>query len=308
MSESSKRLERSGSARALLICAAVYLLAAAVGIIVGIVVFRAAAGNPFVSSSVAAAATGDVAATIVVFFFSVVFNNSSTYDPYWSVAPPFIAGYWILTGFLTAHPLRLSGIIVVLLLLLWAGRLTLNWARGWSGFDHEDWRYVDFRATSGRAYWVVSFLGIHLFPTILVFLGCLSLLPVLADAQHDFDTLWVLSVVMITAAIWIETRADRELYEFRRERRDPEAILDSGLWSYTRHPNYFGEVLFWWGLYVAGLAANPSYWWTIVGPLAITALFMFVSIPMMERHMIENHPSYAEARYERSRFVPWFRR
>ncbi|HUX20707.1 MAG TPA: DUF1295 domain-containing protein, partial [Spirochaetia bacterium] len=272
------------------------------------VTFKAAAGNPLVSASVTAAATGDIAATVVVFIFSVIFNNSSVYDPYWSVAPPVIAGYWIVMGFRAGTPLGIGGLLIVACLLVWAGRLTFNWARGWRGFSHEDWRYVDFRATAGRAYWIVSFLGIHLFPTVLVFLGCLSLLPVLAEPRHSLDALWIAGVLISATAIWIEARADHELFEFKKRRSDNEEILDSGLWSYTRHPNYFGEVLFWWGIYIVGLAANPDYWWTIFGPVAITLLFLFVSVPMMERHMIERHPSYETLRFERSRFVPWFRR
>ncbi len=292
----------------LLLCVAVYVIAAAVGIFVGIVTFRAAAGNPLVSASVTAAAMGDVAATVVVFIFSIVFNNSSVYDPYWSVAPPFIAGYWIIIGFQSGTPVGLGGLLIVGALWVWAVRLTYNWARGWRGFAHEDWRYVDFRNSTGRAYWLVSFLGIHLFPTILVFLGCLSLLPALAAPSHSFDALWIVGLLITAAAIWIEMRSDRELFEFKRNRREGEEILETGLWAYSRHPNYFGEVLFWWGIYITGLAANSAYWWTIVGPLAMTALFLFVSVPMMERHMIERHPSYEARRMERSSFIPWIRR
>ena len=289
-------------------CLGVYVLAAAVGITVAAIVFRAATTNVLVSSSIAAAATGDVAATVVVFIFSVVVNNSSLYDPYWSVVPPFLAAFWILMGLRAGHGITLGGAIVVALLLLWAGRLTLNWGRGWRGFDHEDWRYVDFRKSAGRAYWIVSFLGIHLFPTILVFLGCLSFVPILAEPVNHLDPLWIAAAFLIAAAILIEARADRELYEFKHTERDPDDILDTGMWSHSRHPNYFAEVLLWWGLYLAGLGANPTFWWTIVGPLAITALFLFVSVPMMEKHMIERHPNYESASYERSRFVPWFRR
>lgn len=308
MSSRNAGTESGARGGALLACAAIYLLSAVVAVVVGTIAFKAASGNPLVSASVVAVAAADVAATIVVFIFSVILDNSSVYDPYWSVAPPFIAAFWIIMGYRFGTPLSGGGIAVVVLLLVWAGRLTFNWARGWQGFAHEDWRYVDFRRTAGRAYWLVSFLGIHFFPTILVLLGSLSLLPVLAEPEHGLDLLWIVAILIIAAAVWVEAMADRELFEFKRNRTDSEAILDTGLWSYSRHPNYFGEVLFWWGVYLAGLAANPSYWWTIVGPVAITTLFAFVSVPMMERHMSERHPAYLSTRYERSPLVPWFRR
>jgi steroid 5-alpha reductase family enzyme len=71
-------------------------------------------------------------------------------------------------------------------------------------------------------------------------------------------------------------------------------VLDTGLWAVSRHPNYLGEVLFWWGLFLLGLAAGPGWGWTVVGPLAITALFAFVSVPWMDRRMLARHPAWAE--------------
>jgi steroid 5-alpha reductase family enzyme len=81
--------------------------------------------------------------------------------------------------------------------------------------------------------------------------------------------------------------------------------MNKGLWRYSRHPNYFGEVSFWWGLYFFGLAANASYWWTIAGPIAITLLFLFISIPMMDKRSKERRPEYAEHMKKISALVPW---
>ncbi len=113
------------------------------------------------------AGLADLTATIVVFAFSVAFRNSSFYDAYWSVAPPLLLGYWWLSG--DGEFARVF--VVAALVLTWAVRLTGNWARGWNGLDHEDWRYPKIRDATGRLYWPVSFLGIHLVPTVVVFIG-----------------------------------------------------------------------------------------------------------------------------------------
>jgi steroid 5-alpha reductase family enzyme len=84
--------------------------------------------------------------------------------------------------------------------------------------------------------------------------------------------------------------------------------MDKGLWKYYRHPNYLGEVTFWWGLYLFALAAKPSYWWMVVGPIAITLLFVFVSIPMMDKRNLERRPGYAEHMKQVSAIIPWFPR
>jgi len=246
----------------------------------------------------------DVAATVVIFAFSFVYKNSSFYDPYWSVAPPAIALYFSLRPASEA----VDGVRVVLvfaLVLAWAVRLTWNWARGWHGLGHEDWRYRRLQEQSGRAYWLVSFTGIHLLPTLWVFLGCLSLYPALALGTRPFGGLDAAAALVTAGSIWIEKRADDELLHFRRGGHGPHAILKSGLWAWSRHPNYFGEMGFWWGLWLFGLAADPSWWWTIVGPVSITLMFRFVSLPMVETRMLERRPDYAAHTQTTSLVIPW---
>ncbi len=269
-----------------LVCLA-YAIAAIVAVAEGFAV--EVHGYPPLATALAA----DVAATIAVFAFSFIFKNSSFYDPYWSVAPPAIALYFGLRPTSEAVD-GLRVILVFALVLAWAVRLTHNWARGWQGLGHEDWRYIRLQEQSGRAYWLVSFFGIHLMPTLWVFLGCLSLYPALALGTRPFGALDALAALVTAGSIWIEKRADDELREFRRAGHGPHAILKTGLWAWSRHPNYFGEMGFWWGLWLFGLSADPSWgWWTLVGPVSITLMFRFVSLPMVETRMLERRPDYA---------------
>ncbi len=248
------------------------------------------------------ALAADVAATVAVFAFSVRFDNSSLYDPYWSVAPPALAAYFALLprAVDSGDPRRA---LVFLLVAVWGIRLTYNFLRGWRGLDHEDFRYVDLRRKTGRAYWLVSLLGIHLFPTLIVFAGCLPLYAVLAGTTRPLHVLDTVAALATVAAIAIEAAADAELRRFRtRPDREPDEILASGLWAWSRHPNYFGEMLFWWGLYLFALAAGPEHAWTGIGALSITLMFRFVSLRLIETRMRERHPGYAE----RTRSVPAF--
>jgi steroid 5-alpha reductase family enzyme len=283
----------------LVLCAAVYLLSGAAGFLISRALGH---GGPILGVAIA-----DAAATLAVFAASAVFDNSSLYDPYWSAAPLPIAVFWAWTG-AGSGALSPRAAAVLLLLCVWAVRLTYNWARRWSGLRDEDWRYAAYRRLGPPGYWIVSFLGFHLMPTALVFAGCLSLYPVLAASALPLRLLDAVALVVTAGAVCIEARADRELRSFLRFRPAAGEVLQSGLWSLSRHPNYFGEVLFWWGLYLFGLAANPSWWWTIAGPAAITLLFLTVSVPMMEAHMRTRHPGYAETQRGRSPFVPWARR
>ena len=275
--------------------AVAYLVAGALAVAVGI----ALPGR----HPILVAGAADLAATVAIFAFSLAFRNSSFYDPYWSVAPIPIASYWWLSaGDCAGAPVR--RLLAFALVSLWGIRLTTNWARGWWGLAHQDWRYSDLEKRTGRAYWLVSFLGIHLFPTAMVFLGCLPLFPVLAESVRPLGPLDLIAAGVTGSAIALEAAADQRLHRFRMASHPPGDFLRSGLWAWCRHPNYLGEILFWWGLFAFSLASGFASWWTAVGAIAITGMFRVASIPMLERRMLERRPGYAEHATRTSMLLP----
>jgi steroid 5-alpha reductase family enzyme len=240
-----------------------------------------------------ALAAADVAATLVVFVFSLLADNSSVYDPYWSVAPLAMAPALALGHAEPGVPLGRQ-LLVITLVAVWGLRLTGNWLRGWDGLGQEDWRYVDLRRQTGPLYWVVSLFGLHLMPTLCVLFGCFPLWPALAAGTRPLNGLDLVAAVVTFAAIAIEAAADEQLRVFRLTPHPPGSILDRGLWAYCRHPNYLGEIGFWWGLFLFGMAADPGALWSIGGALWITGLFVFISIPMIDRRSLKRRPAYAE--------------
>lgn len=259
------------------------------------------------------ALAADVVATVAIFGFSRLYGNSSTYDPYWSVIPPLLALYWFGTGggaidavaidLVTVDPWR--ALCVIVLVFLWAIRLTGNWAVHWGGMGHEDWRYPLVRQRAGKAAILADFAGIHLFPTVQVFLGCLPIHAVMTRGGAPFGLLDMLAVVVTLGAIAIETVADLQLHAFIARRR-PGGFIRHGLWAWSRHPNYFGELAFWWGLMLFGLAAAPAdWWWIIPGALAMTAMFTFASIPFMDQRSLERREGYGDYMRKVSALVPW---
>ncbi len=256
-------------------------------------------------SPILVAALADVAATLMVFVFSVRHDNSSLYDPYWSVAPLPILAYWA-TCAPSAPDLRAT--LVLLLVTTWGVRLTANWVARWHGLQDEDFRYREIRARAGRLYWPASLVSIHLLPTAWVFLGLLPTWPSLSQRGRPLGWLDWIAVGVTAGAIAIEGLSDLALRRFIATRRDASAVLEQGLWRFSRHPNYFGEIGFWWGLWLFGVAADPSWAWTAVGPAFITLLFLLVSIPWMDRRMLSRHPDWAARMEATSALVPWPRR
>jgi steroid 5-alpha reductase family enzyme len=244
----------------------------------------------------------DVAATLVIFAFSLRYRNSSFYDAYWSVIPPLLALYWMWSHLAIEYGPR--AMLVMALVWLWAIRLTTNWSVHWGGLHHEDWRYPLVRARAGKAAMLADLFGIHLFPTVQVFLGCLPVYAVMSRTGEPLGGLDALAFVVTLGAIAIETLADLQLHAFI-SRRQPGTFITTGLWAWSRHPNYFGELGFWWGLMLFGIAAAPTQWWWIVpGALSMTAMFLFASIPLMDQRSLERRPAYREHMRKVSALLP----
>ena len=233
----------------------------------------------------------DGVATVVVYGASVGAANTSFYDAYWSVAPPLLLMLgWALPSSATADSTR--QLLLLLPLSYWSLRLTWNWARGWTGLDHEDWRYVAYRQQlPAPVFELVNFGGLHFFPTLIVFLA-LSGGFFAWTAPGAVGPLAWLGAAVITGGTSLQLIADNQLRAFRLDKQNQGRILHTGAWRWSRHPNYFGEVCVWWGVWAVGMdAAAP--WWTLAGPLAITGLFVFISIPLLERRMAERRPDWA---------------
>ncbi len=146
-------------------------------------------------------------------------------------------------------------------------------------------------------------------PTVLVFLGCLPLYAALSAGSQPFGWLDALACLVTLGAIALEATADQQLLRFRREQTPgSRGTLRSGLWAWSRHPNYCGEVLFWWGVFGFGLAAGFQYWWSVAGAVSITLLFRFVSLKLIDDRMLTNRPDYKTRMETVPALVPRLRR
>ncbi len=230
----------------------------------------------------------DAAATVVIYVLSLIFKNSSLYDPYWSVAPPvlFICFVW---GKGYASP---SDILLLAVLLFWGLRLTLNWIIGWRGMAHQDWRYTMLKQKNPKIWQFVNFFGIMLMPTLIVFA---NMVPAYYSALSAgaISLVTALGAAVCAAAVLLQIFSDAQMRRFRFSNESGRHI-ETGLWKFSRHPNYLGEVSFWWGIYLIQLGVAPDRWWTLIAPVLMTLLFLFISIPMMEERLMATRQGYAD--------------
>lgn len=260
----------------------VYLMAAMVGCLVFVTLCSAV-------QELWALFVADIVATVVVWVFGLLFKNVSVYDPYWSVAPPLMFTAWAIYKSVFTLPV----VLLLMAVWYWGIRLTGNWACTFRGMAHEDWRYTRYRESQSPVlFHLTNFFGLNMMPTVLVFFAMMPGLGLFDGGGANDIVLWV-GFLMSVAAATIQLVADTQIHRFRDA--NPGQYCNAGLWRKGRHPNYFGEMLMWWGVWVM-YASRGSLDWRIVCPLAMTSLFLFVSIPMMERRQRKNKPGYDEYR------------
>ena len=243
----------------------VYIIAT----VVGVLVYRALTLEWWLSLLIA-----DAVATVVTFAFSLLFRNASVYDPYWSVQPPVI-----LTAFAVGKELTSLGVLLLGAVFFWGIRLTANWAYTFHGLNHQDWRYTMLKEKTGVFYPVINFVGIHMVPTLVVY-GCI--LPAVYAVREGLggNIASILFLCLSLGAAVLQGIADIQMHQFRKNRDG--AFIRRGLWKYSRHPNYLGEILMWWGVGLSVVCAAPEAWYLAAGALANTVLFFAVSIPMAD--------------------------
>jgi steroid 5-alpha reductase family enzyme len=246
----------------------------------------------------------DIFATLVVWIIGVITKNSSLYDPYWSVAPVVIIPSWIL---LRGGPISTVDMLLLFAVLLWGIRLTYNWAAGWMGMEHQDWRYTMLKKQTGRMWFIVNLFGINLMPTVLVFLAMVPAYYAILEGGQATAVAF-LGFIICIAAVLIQHFSDKQMKTFRRNKNNKGLCIDEGLWRYSRHPNYFAEVSLWFGIWLIQMGVLPSLWQTVVGPVLMALLFIFISIPMMEKHVLTSRPGYSQYKARVSMLIPWFRK
>ena len=251
-------------------------------------------------------------AAIVVLFsilwaVSVRLENSSIVDVAWGPGILAIGLTYYLTGpafyFASADGFVLRPHLTLALAALWAVRLASHlYAR--MRVLGEDFRYVGWRDRYEGHWWWISFFKVFLLQAVLAWVVSLPLyFAIVSMSPRPLTFLDYVGIVVFAAGLVIESVADEHLRRFRADRANRGKVLDTGLWRYTRHPNYFGDFCVWWGLYL--IAAAGGAWWTILSPLAMSFLLLRVSgVTLLESDMAERRPDYRDYQARTNAFFP----
>jgi steroid 5-alpha reductase family enzyme len=249
------------------------------------------------SGLVVAAAMG------LLWLLSLRLRNASIVDPFWGAGFVLVAAASAL-GTTGAEPRRT---VVLVLVATWGLRLSLHLLRRNAGHG-EDPRYRAMREGHGARFWWVSLFTVFAFQGVLLWVISLPVqVAVVAAGPAGLGLADALGVALWAVGFLFEAVGDAQLSRFRADPASRGKVLDTGLWRYTRHPNYFGDALQWWGLGLLALATGA--WWALVSPVLMNLLLLKVSgVSLLEKDIAGRRPGYAEYVRRTNAFLPWFPR
>lgn len=241
---------------------------------------------------------------VVLWIASRIKNDVGIVDSFWSLMI-LAAGisFFIIYTLHDHSVISERSLLVLILLSVWAIRLAahITW-RNWN--QEEDSRYQTIRKNNQPNF---EFKSLYIVFLLQAFLGLIVALPLMSvfSSAGKINTLDYFAVALWFVGMFFETIGDVQLAHFKSVKNNQGKVLDTGLWHYTRHPNYFGEFCIWWAFYLFAIASG--YWWSIISPLLMSVLLLKVSgVSLLESTITERRPEYVDYRRSTSAFFPWF--
>lgn len=235
---------------------------------------------------------------MILFIYGQIIKNNSIVDIFWGLGFVIVAWYSYFIGLRTTNSL-----LVTVLVTLWGLRLSYHIGKRNRG-KPEDFRYQNFRVRWGEKFKLLkAFLHVYMLQMLMLYLIAISYLTTSFEVTRGFDILSIIGLGVWLIGYYFEVVGDQQLKTFISNPANKGQLMTTGLYKYTRHPNYFGEATMWWGIFIIG-----GTLWTIVSPIVITVLVRYVSgVPMLEKKYKDREDFKAYAK-ETSVFVPWFKK
>ncbi|MEM9467921.1 MAG: DUF1295 domain-containing protein [Actinomycetota bacterium] len=245
------------------------------------------------------AATAVVLLMVITWFVSLARRDASIADIVWGLGFVVIAWitWWVGDGLADRRGL------LVAMVTIWGVRLVahLTWR---SRSEPEDFRYASMRRRAGERFPITSLFSVFLFQGAVMFIVSLPVQLAMTPAQPQVGILAIVGVVVWGVGLFFETVADAQLTRFRNDPGNAGAVLDWGLWRYTRHPNYFGDACIWWGIYLVAADTTDARW-AIISPILMTVMLLRVTgVTMLERGLRTRRDGYADYVARTSAFLP----
>jgi len=236
----------------------------------------------------------------IIFFIALIKKDNSIVDIAWGIGFILVAflTFFLERGFISRH------ILITTLIFIWGSRLAVHILIRKKG-KGEDFRYAQWRKDWGKWFVFRSFFQIFMLQAVLLLIVAYPIVLINHSTEEGISFLYVIGVIIWIKGFFYEAVGDYQLLKFKGKEENRGKIMTQGIWKYTRHPNYFGETLIWWGIFLISLSAKNG-WTAIISPILITFLLLKVSgIPMLEKKYAGNK-EFTEYAKKTSAFIPWF--
>jgi steroid 5-alpha reductase family enzyme len=239
----------------------------------------------------------------LLWLLSLRLKNSSIVDIFWGTG--FVVAAW-LYYFLTPDGSPARKLLLAALVTMWGLRLSIHiLVRNWG--QPEDFRYQKFRRDAGSKWWWLSYIRVFLLQGVLLWIISAPLLAAqFSPLPASLTALDILGALVWLVGFFFEAVGDYQLTRFKANPANKGKVLDSGVWRYTRHPNYFGDSAQWWAYYL--IAAAAGGWWSIFSPIIMTLFLLKVSGVALLEKTLAARPGYETYIKKTSAFIPWFPR
>jgi steroid 5-alpha reductase family enzyme len=236
---------------------------------------------------------------VSTWIISLVIKNASIVDIVWGAG--FAVTSWVLA--LTVEGNSGRQLLLAIMVGLWGMRLALYLAKRNLGHG-EDWRYKAMRKKKGKNFGLISLVTVFGLQGVLMWTVSLPVILGNADDSPGVGPVAVMGIMLWAVGLMFEAVGDFQLARFKKDPANASKVMDKGLWSLTRHPNYFGDALLWWGIGIVG-AETGSGIFGFIGPVVMTFFLLKISgVPMLERSLSRRREGYADYVARTSGFIP----
>lgn len=241
------------------------------------------------------------AAMLILWIVSLLIRDASIVDIFWGLG--FVAVAW--TALVVSGAEGPRGVVLVAMTTLWGVRLAsyLAWRNLGNG---EDYRYVEMREKRGESFWWQSLYIVFGLQGLLILVVSLPLVAGIGTyGDRGINALGYIGLAAYAIGLMFETIGDLQMARFKADPDNRGQVMDRGLWRYSRHPNYFGDFMVWWGI-AAVASPDPERLWVLIGPAVMTILLVRVSgVGLLERSLKARRPGYQDYIDRTSAFFPW---
>lgn len=223
--------------------------------------------------------------------FSLLFKNIEIFKLFWFIAPIFLVTIYAKT----ITELNIQSYLIIICLGLWSLKSVINWIIRFKNLIEKDWRQIYYEEKYQKWWPIFNLFAYHFGPMIIIYLGIVPIFYYISYSTFkNINLSTIIGLLIMIAGIIIEMLADEQMNKFKRITKDQLSVNQTGLWKFSRHPNYLGELMVWWGSYLMMLSLDESKFLLFLGPLLITLLILIIRIPLMEKHELKNKYDYKE--------------